>query len=98
MGLSELAIFVGMAVIALGIVDIWLTGKVLSAGGKEQNILMKWLQDLMPWSWEPTKAFIHLGVAIAIMEIPGAVYSGIVFMCIYILVCAWNLRVLNRLT
>ena len=93
-----MTIIIAMLIIALGVVDIWITGQVLKRpGGKEVNILMAWLQDRLPFSWEPVKAAVHVAVAIAVLKIPGFEWGGLLFACLYVGIIAWNITVLKKL-
>jgi hypothetical protein len=92
-----MTVFIAMLIIALGVVDIWITGQVLKAGGTEQNILMKRLQDILPFSWEPIKALCHVAVAVAVLKLPFMLYGGMLFALAYIGIIAWNAYILRKL-
>ena len=89
---------VAALIVALGLVDVWLTTLILEEGGREANPLMKKLQDLLPKGWGTVKVAIHTAVAIAILNVPSFIFGGYLFVIMYVIICIWNLRVLRRLT
>ena len=92
-----MTIIVAISIIVLGVVDIWITGKVLNAGGKEANPLMRFLQDRLPFAWEFVKVAVHVAVAISVLQFEFMLWGGQLFVVVYLWVCYHNLRVLKKM-
>jgi len=92
-----MSILIAALIVALGVVDAWVTGLVLKAGGREANPLMAWLQKVAPKYWEAMKLAVHVAVAGAVMSVPEFIYGGYLFVAVYVFIVVWNLRVLRKL-
>jgi len=92
-----MTILIACLIITLGVTDVWLTNKIIDAGGREANPLMAWLQSVVPFSWEFVKIIVHVMVAIAVLTYPAFIYGGVLFATAYIGVCGWNVHILKRI-
>ena len=52
-----------LAVIAVGVADVWSTRLVLAAGGREKNPIMLRLQKALGSRWPVPKMAVHIAVA-----------------------------------
>lgn len=86
---AAIAVFV-----ALGILDLILTRKILDAGGHESNPLMAWIMGHGPAHWELAKMAITVAAVVVILRQFGETPLGWFLVCL--LVLAWGYVIGNN--